>query len=426
MARIAIVGGGIAGIGAAWLLRDAADVSLFEARSTLGGHVRTIMHGDQPVDTGFIVLNDRNYPYFRCFLDQLGVATQASDMSFGVTIGQGAIEWAGDSPAKLFAQPRLALSASHWRMLKDILRFNRQAKRFIEKDWYPEESLGQFLVNRGYSQAFQARYLLPMAAAIWSTPTAGILDFPLAAFLRFFDNHGLLDVKNRPQWRTVVGGSHAYVKAAAAVLADRVRTQDAVARVRRESQGVTVITHNGRTEHFDHVIFACHADTTRELLVDADAEEYGLLSAFDFQANRAVLHSDARLMPRRRQVWSSWNYAADRAEVSDQQVAVTYWMNRLQAIEGAREYFVSLNPLIEPDPDQVIAEISYDHPVFDRGAIEAQGRLDEIQGRGNTWHCGAWCGYGFHEDGLVSATRVASAFGVRAPWVGTGESIRRA
>ncbi|RJS94284.1 NAD(P)/FAD-dependent oxidoreductase [Salinisphaera sp. Q1T1-3] len=416
MTRIAVVGGGIAGIGAAWLLRDAADVTLFEADETLGGHVRTIVDGSQPVDTGFIVLNDRNYPYFRAFLDELGIATQPSDMSFGVSIGQAAIEWAGDSWRKLFAQPRLAADPAHWRMIRDILRFNKQAKRFLEKNWFPEATLGGFLDAHGYGQAFRARYLLPMAAAIWSMPTADTLGFPLAPFLRFFDNHGLLDLKDRPQWRTVVGGSHAYVKAAWAMLGDRVSVANPVARVRREADGITLITERGITQRFDHVIFACHADTAHRLLIDADDDESGVLGAFRFQPNRAILHSDPRLMPRRRAVWSSWNYLADRAEVSGQRVAVTYWMNRLQSIPEARSYFVTLNPLFEPVPESVIAEVAYDHPIFDRAAVEAQGRLDEIQGRGNIWYCGAWSGYGFHEDGLVSATRVAAKLGVTAPW----------
>ncbi|MGN8197615.1 NAD(P)/FAD-dependent oxidoreductase [Salinisphaera sp. RV14] len=418
MQTIAIIGGGIAGMGAAWLLRDTAEVTLFEGADKLGGHVCTIMDGAQPVDTGFIVANDRNYPSFNRFLDELGVPTQPSDMSFGVSIGNGAIEWAGDSPAKLFAQPGLARDPAHWRMIVDILRFNRRAKRMLAADRVPDMALGEFLDHHRFSEAFAARYLLPMAAAIWSTPTAEIRRFPLAAFLHFFDNHGLLDVRDRPQWHTVAGGSHAYVHAVAAVLGDRVRCATPIQRVRRQVDGVTVITERGRTLHFDQVIFACHADTTTRLLVDAEPLERALLGSFSFQPNRAVLHSDASLMPKRRRVWSSWNYQADRAVISDQRVAVTYWMNRLQSIRGPREYFVSLNPLAEPDPARVIADIGYSHPVFDRAALAAQKRLHEIQGNGGVWHAGAWCGYGFHEDGLAAATRVAGALGARAPWPG--------
>lgn len=420
MQRIAIVGSGIAGLGAAWLLRDAADVTLFESRHEPGGHVRTVMHGTQPIDTGFIVLNDRNYPYFNAFLKELGVGHQASDMSFGVTIGDGAIEWAGDGLASLFAQKSLALDTAHWRMLADILRFNRQARKLLADDACPSVSLGEFLDRHRYSEAFAARYLLPMAAAIWSTPTAGMRAFPLSAFLHFFDNHGLLDISNRPQWATVVGGSHTYVNRVASILGDRLRLNTPVEKVVRDADGVSVSA-GGTTERFDQVIFACHADTTRAILGDPDSDETELLSAFDFQSNRALLHTDAALMPQRRAVWSSWNYQADRAVLSEQRVAVTYWMNRLQNIAGDTQYFVSLNPLTEPAADRVIAEIDYDHPVFDADAIAAQARLHEIQGRRGAWYAGAWCGYGFHEDGLKAATRVAEGLGVSAPWVARDE-----
>lgn len=416
MQRIAIVGSGIAGLGAAWLVKDVADVTVFEARHEPGGHVRTIMHGQQPIDTGFIVLNDRNYPYFNAFLAELGVSHQDSDMSFGVSIGDGAIEWAGDSLGKLFAQKSLALDVEHWRMLKDIVRFNRQGKKLLADNACPDLSLGAFLDRHRYSEAFAARYLLPMAAAIWSTPTSGMRAFPLAAFLHFFDNHGLLDIANRPQWATVVGGSHAYVQKVTASLGDRLRLSTPVEQVVRDADGVS-LTANGHTERFDQVVFACHADTTRRLLADPDAEETAVLSAFDFQPNRAILHTDTTLMPKRRSVWSSWNYQADRAVLSDQRVAVTYWMNRLQNIAGETQYFVSLNPLREPAADAVIADIEYDHPVFDGDALAAQRRLPEIQGRRGAWFAGAWCGYGFHEDGLKAATRVAEGLGVRAPWL---------
>ena len=226
-----------------------------------------------------------------------------------------------------------------------------------------------------------------------------------------------LEISPRPS-RTITGGSHTYVNAVAAVLGDRVRVADPVARVRRENDGITLITERGTTEHYDQVIFACHADTTRALLIDADDAENDVLSAFDYQPNRAVLHSDPRLMPQRRRVWSSWNYAADRADISNQRVAVTYWMNRLQAIPGDKSYFVSLNPLYEPLPEHVIAEIHYAHPVFTRRAIQAQGALADIQGRGGVFYCGAWTGYGFHEDGLKSAVRVAERLGVSPPWAG--------
>lgn len=416
MQRIAIVGSGIAGLGAAWLLREQADVTVFEAEARAGGHAHTVMAGTQPVDTGFIVLNDRNYPYFQSLLAELEVPTTASDMSFGVSIAGGAIEWAGDSWRTLFAQTRLIADAAHWRMLADILRFNRQGKRLIANDALPDEPLGAFLDRNRYGRAFAARYLLPMAAAIWSTPAAGMRDFPVAPFLRFFDNHGLLDIRDRPQWRTVAGGSRRYVQAIAAALGARLRLDCAVTGVERDAAGVRVTTARGDDAHFDQVVFACHADTTRELLAGPSAAERRLLSAFGFQRNRAILHTDPALMPRRRAVWSSWNYLADRDAVSDQRVAVTYWMNRLQSIAGATDYFVSLNPLTEPAAGRVIRELTYDHPVFDGRAVSAQRELDTIQGAGGVWHCGAWCGYGFHEDGLAASVRVAEGLGARVAW----------
>lgn len=416
MARIAIIGSGIAGLGTAWLLAGNHDITVFESQSRAGGHTHTVLHGEQPVDTGFIVLNERNYPRFRAFLSALDIPTQASDMSFGISIGQGSIEWAGDNLAKMFAQKRLAASASHWRMLADIVRFNRQGKTLLQRGDCPDTSLGDFLAHNHYGSAFRARYVLPMGAAIWSAPTRNMLDFPLLPFLRFFDNHGLLNLSDRPQWRTVTGGSDRYVQAVARVLGDRLRLGCPVTGVARTADGVCLRLDERETQRFDQVVFACHADTALALLEDAEAREKSLLGAFRFQHNRAVLHSDPALMPRRRSVWSSWNYLSDRAQVSNQRVSVTYWMNRLQRIDGPRDYFVSLNPLVEPQARSVIREIDYEHPVFDRRAIDAQTAMASIQGHRGSWYCGAWCGYGFHEDGMAAAQRVAEGLGVAAPW----------
>ena len=418
MQRIAIVGSGIAGLGAAWLLDGVAEVTVFEAANRAGGHANTVMAGEQPIDTGFIVLNDRNYPNFEGLLAALDVPTRDSDMSFAVSIGQGAVEWAGDSWRTLFAQKSRAFDPRHWRMIADIVRFNRQARQLIATDALPSMSLGEFLDRNDYSDAFAARYLLPMAAAIWSTPTANMRDFPVGAFMHFFNNHGLLELSNRPQWKTIVGGSQRYVQAIARRLGAGLRLACPVARVHRDDAGAHVTLRSGETETFDRVIFACHADQTRRILADASTRERALLSAFGFQPNRAILHSDVALMPRRRGVWASWNYLADRDAVDDQRVAVSYWMNRLQSIPGERQYIVSLNPLTEPDPQHVIREIEYDHPVFDGDAIAAQKRLDEIQGVNRAWFCGAWTAYGFHEDGLASGVRVARALGATVPWSG--------
>lgn len=416
MQRIAIIGSGIAGLGAAWLLDDYADITVFEAANRAGGHANTVMAGAQPVDTGFIVLNDRNYPYFEALLADLGVDTIDSDMSFAVSIGDGRIEWAGDNWKTLFAQKSLIADRAHWRMIRDILRFNRQARELIAADAVPSLSLGAFMDRHGYSEAFAARYLLPMAASIWSTPTSGMRDFPLGPFLRFFDNHGLLELTHRPQWKTIAGGSQRYVQAIAKKLGGRLRLATPVVAVRRTDDGAQIDIGRGESEHFDQVVFACHADTTAAVLSDATAAEQDVLSAFSFQPNRAILHTDATLMPRRRAVWASWNYSADRDVVDDQRVSLNYWMNRLQSIEGDTDYIVTLNPLREPAADTVVREIEYDHPVFDARAVDAQSRLPAIQGRDRAWFCGAWSGFGFHEDGLASAVRVVEGMGFDVPW----------
>lgn len=416
--RVAVVGTGIAGLGAAWLLRRDFEVSVFEAASRAGGHSHTVLAGGQPVDTGFIVYNERNYPRLTALFATLGVDTAPSDMSFGASIGLpggGRLEWAGDNWRVLFAQKRNVLRASHWRMLGDILRFNRQAKRLLASANLPAASLTEFLDAHGYGASFRSRYLMPMAAAIWSTPSQAMGGYPAAGLLRFFDNHGLLDLRDRPRWRTVAGGSRRYVERLLADLPGAVRLDMPVRGIRRHAGGATLTTAGG-AEDFDHVVLATHADTSLGLLGDASDAERRLLGAFRFQENRAVLHGDATLMPRRRAVWSSWNYLAESEAASDQRVSVTYWMNRLQNIAGARQHFVSLNPLREPDAATVAADVVYHHPVFDAAAVRAQQGLNAIQGRGGLWYCGAWCGNGFHEDGLAAAEAVARGLGVAVDW----------
>ncbi|MAA74672.1 MAG: NAD/FAD-binding protein [Salinisphaeraceae bacterium] len=412
--RIAIVGSGISGLAAAWLLRGEHDITLFEADARAGGHSNTVMAGDQPVDTGFIVYNEPNYPRLTRLFSELGVGTVASDMSFAASIAGGRIEWAGDNLLTLFGQRRNIASPSHWRMLRDILRFNRQAKQLLTENSIPDTTLGAYLNEQGFGQAMLGRYLLPMAACIWSTPTRAIGDFPLATFLHFFNNHGLLNVNDRPQWRTVAGGSREYVQRMVAALGDRVQLNNRVKAVCRDSSGgVQVISQTGPAD-FDQLVFACHADQALTVLADADASERRLLSVFKYQKNRAVLHADTAFMPRRRRVWASWNYLADSEDPDHQRVSLTYWMNRLQSIAGKQSYFVTLNPQAQPaDP---WAEIEYEHPLFDENTLEAQGRLDDIQGRNRLWFCGAWCGYGFHEDGIASAERVARGLGIDSGW----------
>lgn len=411
MQRIAVVGSGVAGLAAAWLLKDTSDVTVFEKAPRAGGHVNTVDVDGIGIDTGFIVHNDRNYPMFRRFLAHLGVTTQPSDMSFAASLAGGRIEWAGDSLSKLFARRQLLLSPRHWRMLADVVRFNRHAKQLVAENELPGGSIGEFVTARGYGHGLVERYLLPMVGAIWSAPTQSVRDFPTAALLRFFDNHGLLDLANRPQWRTIVGGSQRYVDAVARILGQRLHLDADVSAIQRGPDGAQVALADGRTESFDHVIMACHPPTSRQIVADLDSQETRTLGAFSFTDNRAVLHTDTGLMPRCRRAWSSWNYLAKDTATSNSGVSVSYWMNRLQRLPTATQYFVSLNPELPPRSECVIFETRYEHPVYDQAAIRAQSALTNIQGRGGLWHCGAWCANGFHEDGFASGVRVARALG---------------
>ena len=418
--RIGIVGSGIAGLSAAWLLNHRHEITLFEKDRRLGGHsntVRATVQGEPvDVDTGFIVYNERNYPELTAFLDHLKVVTAPSSMSFSASIGGGELEYCGSSPLALFAQKRNLLRPGFYRMLFDIVRFNRLGTAHLgiadRSDW----TLGRFLDSHRFGSAFRGAYLLPMAAAIWSCPTATMLHFPATSFLRFFANHGLLTVNDQPKWRTLEHRSRDYVERLRASFAPQVRESAPVIAVRRRPGRVEVVDGRGRQFGFDAVVMAAHADQTAAVLLDADEEERRLLGAFRFQANRAVLHSDPSLMPKRRSAWAAWNYAATGLLEPGDRVAVTYWMNRLQNIDERWPLFVSMNPITEPDPALVHSEHSYDHPVFDTEALAAQTKMGGIQGRGGIYYAGAWLGHGFHEDGLRSGLEVAARLGVRAPW----------
>lgn len=416
--RIAIVGSGISGLGAAWLLHQRHEITIYEKEPRIGGHANTVEadFGDVriPVDTGFIVFNDRNYPNLRGLFGQIDVPYRNSEMSFAVSIDDGRLEYGGGSLPQLFAQKRNLLRPRFVRMVRDILRFFREAPALLEGD-AGALSLGEYLKRNGYSDGFLYDHLLPMAAAIWSCPVETMLEFPAASFARFFHNHGLLTVNDRPQWMTVTGGSREYVRRLTAPFADRFRLGNAAVSVRRVPGGVMVRGADGEETLFDQVILASHADQSLALLADADAAERGILGRFRYQPNEAVLHRDPALMPQRRAVWSSWNYLAE-GEDYDREVAVTYWMNLLQGIAPACPLFVTLNPIRQPDPDKVFARISYSHPVFDGPAMQAQKELNRIQGTRGLWFCGAWGGYGFHEDGLKSGVAVARALGAEVPW----------
>ena len=417
--RIAVVGGGISGLGAAWALAQHHDVTVFEASATPGGHSNTVEvdYDGTPVavDTGFIVFNDWNYPNLTRLFAHLNVPAIKSDMSFAVSVGQGQsrgeLEWSGNNLATLFAQKRNLLRPSFHRMWRDILRFNKDAVADLAAGRMTGLSLGDYLQRGRYSDSFMLDYLLPMGAAIWSAPLGEMMDFPAETFANFFRNHGLLSIDDRPQWYTVRGGSREYVKR---LLADGnfvLHLHMPVHAVQRDIDGVAIVTSRG-TSRFDQVVLACHADQALRLLDDrATPQERSLLGSFRFQPNRAVLHRDPALMPRRRKVWASWNYLSEPRRDLQRRVGLTYWMNLLQSIDGSRPLFVTMNPVAEPREDLVFAEFAYEHPLFDRAAIDAQGRLGEIQGKDRLWFCGAWCQYGFHEDGFTSGLRVAEALG---------------
>ncbi|PJI38094.1 NAD(P)/FAD-dependent oxidoreductase [Ferrovibrio sp.] len=416
--RIAVVGAGISGLGAAWALARYHDVTVFEASARPGGHANTvdIDYDGAPiaVDTGFIVFNDWNYPNLTRLFTHLNVSAIKSDMSFAVSVGQGKLEWSGNNLATLFAQKRNLLRPSFHRMWRDILRFNKGAIADLAAGRMAGLSLGDYLARGRYSYSFMLDYLLPMGAAIWSAPLAEMMSFPAETFARFFKNHGLLSIDDRPQWYTVQGGSREYVKRLLADSDFALHLHTPVHAVQREADGVNVITARG-TSHFDQVVLACHADQALRLLDDrASAQERGLLGNFRFQPNRAVLHRDPLLMPRRRNVWASWNYLSEPRRDLQRRVGLTYWMNLLQNIDSSRPLFVTMNPVTEPREDLVFAEFTYEHPLFDRAAINAQDRLGQIQGKDRLWFCGAWCKYGFHEDGFTAGLRVAEALGAPA------------
>ena len=413
--RIAVIGSGISGLGCAHALRQDAHVSLYEAEPRLGGHTNTVdvtLDGmTYPVDTGFLVLNERTYPNLIRLLEELDVPTAKSDMSFAVSVnlGRRRLEWSGTDLNGVFAQRRNLVSPRFLAMLRDILRFNEHATRIAlgQEAMDGALSLGAFLDRNGYGTPFRNWYLLPMAAAIWSCPMATMLAYPVATFVRFCHNHGLLQVNDRPQWYTVKGGARQYVRRIAAGLHE-VRTSDPVLEVRRDvASGRVVVRSRSGSALYDHVVLACHSDQAHRLLVDADPHERSVVGNVQYQPNRALLHTDARLMPESRRVWSSWNYMSDGG--AEPQVSVTYLLNKLQPLPFTTPLFVSLNPTIEPRADTVIAEFDYTHPVFDARAIEAQRRLPNVQGLRNVWFAGAWTGYGFHEDGLKSGLAVASA-----------------
>ena len=420
--RIAVVGAGISGLASAWLLSRRYDVTLFEAGDYLGGHTNTVdvtVDGfTHPVDTGFLVFNERTYPNLIAMFALLGVDSVATEMSFAVSLRKPELEWAGSNLATVFGQKRNLLRPAFWRMLGDILRFNRESTAWLLTHPGDSRSLGEFLDAGGYSREFADWYLLPMAAAIWSCPTGQMRAMPLGPFVRFCNNHGLLQIFDRPAWRTVSGGARTYVRKLAEQL-DDVRVACPVSAVTREAGGLRV-THARGSDHYDQVVMACHSDQSLAILgYTASDAQREVLSAIRYQPNRAILHTDPALLPRQRSLWSAWNYFAGEGAPGEQPVGVSYLINKLQPLPFSTPVVVTLNPVSEPAPDKILAEFDYAHPVFDAAAIAAQERLPEVQGENGIWLAGAWGSYGFHEDGLKSALRVANALGVQAPWQGS-------
>jgi predicted NAD/FAD-binding protein len=410
--RIAVIGSGVSGLGAAYALKDACDVVLYEKEARLGGHARTVTIDYDgaaiDVDTGFIVYNERNYPNLVGMFDALGVGSLETDMSFAFA-GRG-VEWSSNFPTGVFAQKRNLASPRFLKMLADIARFNRVAPIDLKSGKLENLTVGGYLHRLGLGDEFRNNYLLPMGAAIWSTTDGGIAEAPAESFIGFFANHNLLQMA-QPKWRTVAGGSRAYVERIAALLGPRVRTGAGVSHIRRGPDGVEVTDFRGRTGRFDQVILACHSDQALRML-DADAEERAFLGAVRYGPNRAYLHRDIRLMPKRRAAWGSWNAISGE----DGAGTLTYWMNSLQTIDRKRPLFVSLNPDQAPDPDLTFEVFDCEHPQFDTTALAAQRQIGRIQGRGGVWYAGAWLGHGFHEDGLTAGLRAALALGGAVPW----------
>jgi len=440
---IAVIGAGISGLSCAWRLRGGgvaagtqtapARVTLYEANDYAGGHTHTVdaeVDGVRhPVDTGFLVFNHRTYPQLVQLFETLKVETVASEMTFSVRLsgrGTRAIEWAGNDLNSVFVQRRNLLDPRFLRMLADLVRFNRQTMALPRGAQSPLSTwtLGEFLDAHRYSQAFRDWYLLPMAAAIWSCTTAQMRDFPLATFVNFCANHGLLQIADRPQWYTVKGGARNYVERILATL-DDVRLETPALGFSRVSSGsatkVAVRTATGTTLH-DHVVLAGHSDQSLALLDGARADERDILGSVRYQPNHAILHTDAGMLPQRPAAWAAWNYQCDIASSApdDRSVCVHYLINRLQPVPFTRPVMLSLNPVDRPKDSTILQEFDYAHPVFDGRAINAQRRLTDIQGRGNVWFCGAWTGYGFHEDGLRSGLQVADAIRARASQRVTG------
>jgi uncharacterized protein len=416
--RIAIIGTGISGLSAASLLHPHHDITIYEKNPYIGGHSRTVevktQEGVVPVDTGFIVFNHRNYPLLTKLFAHLNVPVTKSDMSFGASIQNSWLEYGTQHLLNVFTQKRNLLRPAFWGMIRDVIKFNANAKRYLDKD--PSITLGQCLDELKMGAWYRNYFLLPMGACIWSTPLAEMLEFPAHSFIRFFTNHGLLTLTDQPQWYTVVGGSKSYVERLVAPFKQHIRLNTGAQSVSRENSGVTVIDTNGQSEHFDQVVFACHADQALAMLKNPSMDEQRILGCFRYQNNRMVLHSDTSFMPKHKGAWASWVYLSETKTDNSATVSLSYWMNRLQSLKTTMPMIVTLNPGREPSKTLVHDEYMFEHPLFDEPAIRAQGEVKTIQGKDRLWFCGAYQRYGFHEDGLGSSVAMVKQMGIEPPW----------
>lgn len=414
--KIAVIGSGISGLAAAYLLNQQHEVCLYEKNTSLGGHSRTIdvhLQGKSiAVDTGFIVFNRRNYPHLTALFKLLNVPVAESRMSFGVSIDDGWLEYGTQNFCRLFASKRNMLQPKFWLMLRDIKAFNDHAKQYLHTDL----TLGACLHRLNLGEWFQHYYLLPMAGAIWSTSIKDILHFPAATLIQFFDNHGLLTVRDQPQWYTVKGGSAVYVSKLAERLKGCIKLDCQVTGVIRQGNHVLVEDRHGQTNRYDQVVLACHADQALHVLKHPTRQEQQILANIRYQPNDIVVHADTAFLPKRQQAWSSWNYLGTKKQAGKAMISLSYWMNNLQPLETSTPVIVTLNPEREPEKHLIFDRFAFEHPVFNQASLNAQKQMDAIQGKDNIWFAGAWQSYGFHEDGLHSAVKVAEKIGVRIPW----------
>ena len=423
--KIGVIGSGVSGLVSALTLQEKFEVSLFEKNSKLGGHSNTVTieqnNNKYSVETGFIVLNDKNYPIFTSLLKHLNIGVNNSLMSFSVSVDKGQFEYSS-SYIGLLGQTKNIIDPKYWGMLRDINYFYNNALKDV-KDCPDNETLGQFLKRFNYSNKFIDYHLVPMTASIWSCPTKSILNFPIKSLLVFFENHKLLNIYNRPNWSTVNKGSREYVKKIQSLLKGEIYTNTKVNKISKSKEGIRVHYQDG-IKTFDKVILACHADQSSEILIENFSEEANLLKDFKYQKNTSILHSDINFMPKRKSVWSSWNYITETGNSGN--LSITYWMNELQGINSSKPILLSLNPKILPNPDLIYGQYSYSHPILDNNAINIQKKLSSIQGKNNLWFCGAWTGFGFHEDGVKSAVEIANSHNIHLPWFQSKEVLHAA